>query len=118
MVAQALPHLTAAADATQDESLEMAGVEGFLFVSRTGSLSFGRRCTSGGVQGNVEWSGELPTEFLPPVSAEKYASLTFQVDKLQENARVSITWVGELLPIAAMPASRHTFDSVWNSHEW
>lgn len=118
MAAQALSELTVADDATQDEPPETESIEAFLFVSRSGSISFGRRCTSGGTQRSVEWSGVLPTEVLPSLSTEKYAALTFQVDKLLESAQISITWVGELLPIAAMPASWHSFDSFWNSHEW
>merc|ERR1712113_1143594 len=99
-------------------SPEMDAVEAFMFVSASGGISFGRRRTAGGEGSNVEWSGELPREFLP-LSVERYASLTFQVDKLMEKAQISITWAGEVLPIsAALPASQHTFDSVWQTHEW
>jgi len=119
LVAQGLPDLTAAADATEVESLALGCVEAFMFVNTSGSISFGRRHSAGGKKGNVEWSGELPREFLPPLSVEKYASLTFQIDKLLEAAQISITWAGQVLPIsAALPASQHTFDSIWRSHEW
>jgi len=117
-VAQGLPDLIAAADATEVASLEMGGIEAFLFVSLTGGISFGRRRIAGGKRSDMEWSGEVPADFLPPSSVEKYASLTFQVDKLLETARISITWAGQVLPIsAALPVSRQTFDSIWRSHE-
>jgi hypothetical protein len=113
MVVQGLPDLSAAADSTEGASLEMEGIEVFMFASTSGGVFFGRRRTAGSERGNVEWSGELLPEFLPPLSVEKYASLTFQVDKLREKAQISITWAGQTLPIwAPLPASQHTFGSV------
>jgi len=116
LVAHPLPDLVAAACGSE---VELDAVEAFMFVSTSGNLSFGRRQTARGQNGHVEWSGELPQEFLPPLAVEKNASLTFQIDKLMEKAQISITWAGQMLPIsAALPTSQHTFDSVWQNHEW
>jgi len=121
MVAQVLPDLSAVADATEVVPLEIGGIEAFMFVSTSCGISFGRRRTAGGEKGKVEWSRELQLcqEFLAPLSVEKYASLTFQVDKLLESAKISVTWAGKSLPIsAALPTLRHTFDGIWRGHEW
>jgi len=115
MWAQALPDIFEVSEVT-----EVEGIEAFMQVSASGGISFGRRSTSGGEQGNVEWSGELPPEFLPPLSLEKHASLTFQVDKLLVTAEVSITWAETGISGCPGETSRpqKTFDSVWRSHEW
>jgi len=119
MVAAGLPDLTAAVAGTKVAALEMDGVEAFMFVSTWGGISFGRRHVAGGKKGNVEWCGELPPEFLPTLSEEKYASLTFQVDKLLDKATISITWAGQLLPFSApLPTSPHTFCSIWGNYDW
>jgi len=119
MVAQVLPDLSAVADATEVVPLEIGGIEAFMFVSTSCGISFGRRRTAGGKKGNVEWSRELYEELLAPLSVDKYASLTFQVDKLLESAQISISWAGKILPIStALPTSRPTFYGVWRSHEW
>jgi len=119
LAAQGLPDLIAAADATEVASLEMGSIEAFMFVSTSGSMSFGRRRIAGGERGDMEWTGEVPADFLPPSPIKKYASLTFQVDKLPETAQISITWVGQVLPIsAALPMPRDEFDSIWRSHDW
>jgi len=121
MEAQGLSDLIAGADATEVAPLERGPIEAFMFVSTSCGISFGRRRTAGGEKGIVEWSGELELyqEFLAPVSVEKYASLTFQVDKLQESAKISITWAGKSLPIsAALPTLWRTFDGIWRRHEW
>lgn len=119
IVAQGLSDLSAAANATEVVSQEIGIIEAFMFVSGSGGVSFGRRRIAVGEKGDMEWSGEVPREFLPPSSVEKYASLTFQVDKLLEKAQISITWAGQVLPIsAALPISQHTFDSIWHGYEW
>jgi len=119
MVAQGLPDLIATADATEVVPLEMRGIEAFMFVSTSCGMSFGRRHGDGSEKGDVEWSREIYQEFLSPFSVDKYASLTFQVDKLLESTQISITWAGKLLPMsAALPTSRHTFDGVWRNYEW
>jgi len=119
MVALGLPDFIAAADATEVASLEMGGIDAFMFVSTSGSIFFGRRRTAGSNKGNVEWCGELPPEFFPRLSLKKYASLTFQVDKLLETAQISIMSAGQLLPLSpTLPTSRHTFDSMWRGYLW
>jgi len=113
MVAQVLSDFIAGA--------ENGAIEAFMFVSTSCGISFGRRRTAGGEKGKVEWSRELQLcqEFLAPLSVEKYASLTFQVDKLLESAKISVTWAGQSLPIsAALPTLRHSFDGIWRGHEW
>lgn len=121
MVAQALPDLLAAADATGVAPVQMGGsIEAFMFVSTSCGISFGRRrVAKDGKKGNVCWSREFHQEFSAPQWVDKYASLTFQVDKLLESAKVTITWAGKSLPIsAALPASRQRFSGIWLSHEW
>jgi len=119
MVALGLPDFMAGADATEVASLEMGGIEAFMFVSTSVGILFGRRRTDGSNKGNVEWCGELPAEFFPRLSLKKYASLTFQIDKLLETAQISIMSAGQLLPLsAALPTSWHKFDSIWRSYEW
>jgi len=119
LVAQGMPDLMEAADATEVASLEMGSIEAFMFVSTSGGMSFGRRRIASGERSDVEWSGEVPAEFLPPSPVKKYASLTFQVDKLVETAQISITWAGQVLPIsAALPMPTPAFDSIWRNHDW
>jgi len=119
LVAMGLPDLTAAAGTTELASLEMGSIEAFMFMSTLGGISFGRRRAAGGKKCNMEWCGELPPEFLPTLSEEKYASLTFQVDKLLDKATISITWAGQLLPFSApLPTSPHTFCSIWGNYDW
>jgi len=118
MAAQGLPALGMATDSAEADVQELEGIEAFMLVSAAGGISFGRRCISGGKMGNVEWSGELSPEFLP-LSDEIYASLTFQVDKLLDAARISITWAGQRLPNSvSLPALHHPFDSIWFDYEW
>mmetsp|Transcript_28876 Transcript_28876/g.83028 ORF Transcript_28876/g.83028 Transcript_28876/m.83028 type:complete len:329 (-) Transcript_28876:262-1248(-) len=113
LTAQPLPPLAdpAAADP------EWVDVEAFLLASPSGGVSFGRRF---GAEAPVEWSGELPREFLPDWATELFASLNFQVDRLEEPAQVSIEWVGFELPaqLAACVAPLSQFTAVWSSHMW
>jgi len=112
LTAQPLPPLAdpAAADP------EWVDVEAFLLASPSGGVSFGRRY---GAEAPVEWSGELPREFLPPWATELFSSLNFQVDELEEPAKVSVEWVGPELPAQiAGPGEPSEFTAVWSSYGW
>lgn len=111
MVAQAMPALDAASihDDPQD-------VQAFVLVDDSGCISFGRRWI---LRDSIEWSGEIRSCCQPPQTAEYCASLTFQVDKLEVPAQISITQVGDL-PLASEEHNRstHEFNSAWSVHEW
>jgi len=108
LVAEAMPGLS---------SSLVAEVEAFLSVSASGCMSFGRRCDG---RGPVEWCGEVPAEFLPARSAERYPSLVFQVDQLEEPARISVVSAGPELPASVVPGAvpAGVFDAVWSVHTW
>jgi len=112
LVSQPMPSLEVSSAA----GTELEEVEAFMLVSASGCVSFGRRC---GADGPVEWSGELPHEFFSAYVEERYASLTFQIDQLDEVAQVSVAWFGSELPAdlaRTMPPS--TFEAIWGTHEW
>jgi len=110
LVAQPLPEL----DASSTAETDLKGLEAFLVVGKSGCLSFGRRRPGK----DVEWSGEIEPDFLPPWARECFASLAFQVDKLDEQAKVSITWAGNLPPASVAHAEcLHSFSATWYVHE-
>lgn len=118
LAAQGLPALNAVADSMEAELQGLEGIEAFMLVSAAGSIMFGRRCIAGGQANETEWTGKLEPEFLP-LSDEIYASLTFQIDKLHEMAKISIMWAGQELPDSVtLPASHHSFDGIWCGYEW
>jgi len=111
LVSQPLPAL----DASSAAEADLQELEAFLVVGESGCLSFGRRRPGK----DIEWSGEIEPEFLPKMAAECFASLTFQVDKLDEPAQVSIAWAGDLPPASVAHAgSLQRFRAVWGVHEW
>jgi len=110
LVSQPLPALDASSAA------DLQGLEAFFVVGKSGYLSFGRRRGPGE---DVEWTGEIEPEFLPPWAETYFASLTIQVDKLNGPAQVSITWAGDSPPASVAHAgSLETFNAVWGVHEW
>jgi len=112
LAAQPLPPLVDLVPA----DLERVDVEAFLLASPSGGVSFGRRY---GAEAPVEWSGELPREFLPSWATKLSASLNFQVDQLEEPAQVSVDWVGSELPAQlAACVEPSPFTAVWSAHEW
>jgi hypothetical protein len=112
LVAQAMPPLSGAPN---EADLEV--VEAFALVGVSGYISFGRRR---GPRDSIEWSGELRSDCLPPSTVECFPSLTFQIDKLEVPAQISITWAGDLPPASVEPDrdSLHHFCAVWSVHEW
>mmetsp|Transcript_2211 Transcript_2211/g.6592 ORF Transcript_2211/g.6592 Transcript_2211/m.6592 type:complete len:339 (-) Transcript_2211:412-1428(-) len=94
---------------------ECEHVEAFARVSAAGGVSFYRRC---GVEG-IECTGELPKELMPSWATQKFASLNFQVDQLQEAVDISISWVGrDLPPSLEGHAPAREFDAVWSAWSW
>jgi len=94
---------------------ECEHVEAFARVSAAGGVSFYRRC---GVEG-IECTGELPKEFMPSWATQRFASLNFQVDQLQEAVDISISWVGhDLPPSLDGHAPTREFDAVWSAWSW
>lgn len=109
LVAQAMPALKEVF--TEDD---FQGVQAFVLVDASGCISFGRRRSLGH---SIEWSGEIGSDCQPPQTAEYCASLTFQVDKLEAPAQITITRAGDLPP-EQQKGSLKEFDSVWGVHEW
>merc|ERR550532_333149 len=58
-------------------------IDAYLVVRESGEIAFGRRC---GAKPRMEWSGELPREWIPAWTEEVFASLDFQIDQLEEPA--------------------------------
>lgn len=118
LVAEGMPPLVAEGmPAWGEESAELADMEEMevcMCISPSRGLAFGRRR---GVDEHMEMSAELPLECLPKESQEHYVSLAFQVDRLQESARVSIAWVG-LNPPGPLSPRPFTSHFVWSEHQW
>jgi len=112
LVAQPMPPLVT----SSAEGAYVQGVEAFALVGASGGISFGRRRVPGD---DIEWSGQIPSEFLSSVSAKFFASVTFQIEKLAAPARVCVTWAGDLpLTSVARAGSQHSFSAVWEAYEW
>jgi len=110
LMAQALPALEGLPAHEECEH-----VEAFAHLSAAGGVSFYRRY---GVE-DLECTGELEKEFLPSWATRRSASLSFQVDQLEEALDVSVSWAGRGLPPGpGGPAPQLEFDATWCPCSW
>merc|ERR1712107_390583 len=101
---------------TAPTAAALQGIEAFVLVRASGCISFGRRRDT---SDSIEWSGEIGTECLPSTTVECFASLTFQVDKLEAPTQISITWAGDLPPASMeLDGSLQDFNAAWSVHEY